>query len=162
MEMDLIDQYRAMHEAGHFAGHSLKQHIPEIAALVEKHEAKTLLDYGCGKGYQYAEGVHDAWGGVMPTLYDPAVPWLAERPEGRFDGVICTDVLEHLDNPESVIRDIFSFAGKFAFFSVCTRPARKKLPDGRNCHLTVKPEDWWLDLIAACAGGTPYEVAWND
>jgi len=43
------------------------------------------------------------------------------------------------------LKDVFSYADKFIFISICTRPAKKKknLSDGRNCHLTVKPEDWW-------------------
>lgn len=149
-----------MHEAGHFGGLSMLPHVDQIGALIKKHRAKTLLDYGSGRGEQYADGrIMQEWG-LEPTLYDPAVPWLAARPKGKFDGVICTDVLEHLDHPSIAITDIFEHVKRFAFFSICCRPAKKILPDGRNCHLTVKPQEWWLSEIESRAT-VPYEVAWN-
>lgn len=152
-----------MHEAGHFPGHSLARHAGEIAALIDKTKAKTLLDYGSGKGRQYMDGSIAARWGAMPVLFDPAVRGLDARPGGTFDGVICTDVLEHIpeDEVEAVVSDIFGFADKFVFLSICTREARKTLPDGRNCHLTVKPEQWWLSLIARLNPGLLYEVKWN-
>ena len=159
--MDLIEQYQAMHEAGHFGGHSMLPHVDQIKVLIKKYDAKTLLDYGSGRGEQYADGrVMQEWG-IQPTLYDPAVPWLANKPIGGFDGVICTDVLEHLEMPDADLLWIFKYAMKFAFFSICCRPAKKILPDGRNCHLTVQPQEWWLLKIESYAI-CPYEVAWND
>jgi len=145
----LIDQYRQLHEAGKFRGLSLLPHVKLVAGLVKETESKTLLDFGCGKGEQYTKHFcHEAWG-IMPTLYDPAVPGLDRKPDLKFDGVICSDVLEHL--PESqlpaALDEIFGYARKFVYLSITTRPARKHLPDGRNCHLTVKPPSWWMNLI---------------
>ncbi len=160
----LVGQYRTMHEAGHFPGHSIKRHIEAITVLVRKTGANSLLDYGCGKGQQYIGGALAREWGCRPYLYDPAVIQLSKKPEGRFDGVICTDVLEHI--PEEavpdILREIFAYARKFVFLSICTRAAKKTLPDGRNCHLTIKPEEWWLSLIAGLKPEVLYEVRWND
>lgn len=29
-------------------------------------------------------------------------------------------------------------------YTVCTVPALKELPDGRNAHLIVQNQDWWI------------------
>lgn len=154
--MNLCDQYKLMHEQGAFKGYSLLPHVEDIAKLVKKYDAKTLLDYGCGKGLQYTEKrAHDAWGGIMPTLYDPHVEGLNIEPKNKFDGIICTDVLEHVpeDEVKSVLRKLMAYRREFGFIfiTICTRPAKKTLPDGRNCHLTIKSKEWWLDTIFRCA-----------
>lgn len=148
----LLDQYVALHaDPAVFSGRSLRPHATAIARLVRGTQSKTLLDYGCGKGEQYLhDQVHRFWGGIEPALYDPAVPQFAARPVGRFDGVICTDVLEHVPEADldDMLRDVLAFAQRFAFFSIATRAAKRRLPDGRNAHVTVRPRDWWQQRIA--------------
>jgi hypothetical protein len=150
-----IDLYRQMHAAGHFPGHSTKKHSAVIKELIDKHGAKTLLDYGCGKGHQYyVQRLHDEWGVEMPVLYDPAVPGIDKLVPGHsFDGVICTDVVEHLEGTAlyDLIDDCIFRAKKFVLFGICTRPAKKSLPDGRNVHLTVESVDWWRGYVRAIA-----------
>lgn len=147
----LTEQYATLHKLNMFPGwNGVQCCIDEIARLVRETETKTLLDYGSGKGHQYlVQRCHEGWGGILPQCYDPAVPYLNERPEGTFDGVICCDVLEHI--PERhvawIVGDVLAYARKFAFFSVATRPAKKTLPDGRNCHLTVRPSEFWTALV---------------
>jgi hypothetical protein len=154
----LISQYREMHDHGHFSGMSIYKFVDDIAKLVRKSGAKTLLDYGSGKGRQYVEGrAHEVWGGIMPTLYDPGVAGLAERPSEQFDGVICTDVMEHIPEEEvlETLTDIRSYARLWCFISICCRPAKKNLPDGRNVHVTIQNEAWWLEQIAVVFNGAP-------
>lgn len=162
MSPDLLEQYRILHRSNKFLGLSLLPHASVIADLVEKTGAETLLDYGCGAGFQYTKHrIHDAWGGIMPHLYDPAVPEFETKPEGKFDGVICSDVAEHVE-PELIdafLDDVFGYARKFVFISICTRPAKKLLPDGRNAHLTVMPQRWWIEKIGK--RGIHWEVRWN-
>lgn len=153
----VIAQYRAMHESHKmFRGSSLKGHVEAIADLVAKHLPTTLLDYGSGKGRQYDDlNLHERWGGLKPHCYDPGYEPFAKKPKGKFDGVICTDVAEHIP-PETVdafLRDVIGYAEKFAFFCIFTEPSRKYLPDGRNCHLTCKPPVWWIERLCAISGG---------
>lgn len=159
--MSLVDQYREMHLKGHFAGYSLKAHTEDIRQLVQLTRAKSLLDYGCGKGHQYSlSKMHRVWGGIMPTLYDPGVEQLSTKPSAKFDGVICTDVLEHIPEGEveETLREIFSYATKFVYLSICTRPAKKTLPDGRNAHVTIKEPAWWAGKIHAASDGLGPDV----
>ena len=147
LEEEFHGFYQAMHKnPKKFLGYSTKRHVKNITKLVEKHNAKTLLDYGCGKGMQYlGRRFHEQWGGVLPHCYDPGVRGLHKKPDGTFDGVICCDVLEHI--PESLISDVLEeislYAEKFVFANIALSPARKTLPNGQNAHVTLQPESWW-------------------
>jgi hypothetical protein len=155
MQEDYSALYRELHSRSKaFQGKSIRPSVPHIARLVELTKPRRLLDYGCGKGLQYSEyKVQQAWGGMKPYCYDVGVERYANRPNGAFHGVICTDVLEHIAEADvpAILDDIFGFLPErrdggtsFAFFYVACRPAaRKTLPDGRNVHLTVKPPAWW-------------------
>lgn len=161
--MEVIDQYRIMHKAGHFVGRSVMQWAEPIRDWIKATQSRTVLDYGSGKGFQYSiDGIHHRWG-VSVTCYDPAVPGIDVLPPEEFDGVICSDVLEHIpkNEVESVIGTLFAKAEKFVFASVCCRPAKKNLPDGRNCHLTIEPEDWWKAKFAEKAT-VPYDLVFNE
>ena len=163
-----LEQYRQMHMAGYFPGHSTKKWAADIGALIAQHGAKTLLDYGSGKGMQYSEQkLHEGWGVEKPTLYDPAVKGIDVLPSPLrpFDGVICCDVLEHLEGKDvtDAIFDVLIRAEKFAFFSISTKKAKKTLPDGRNAHLTINPREWWEAMFASAENreyslGTECEV----
>lgn len=160
MQEDYSAMYRELHErkAKAFSGKSIRVGVPHIVKLVEQTKPRRMLDYGCGKGIQYHElKVHQEWGGILPYLYDPGVMRFSRRPSGAFDGVICTDVMEHIAEADvhEILTDIFSYLPErrdggvsFAFFWIACRPARRKtLPDGRNVHLTVMPPEWWEEKI---------------
>lgn len=143
----LIQQYRQMHrDPKVFAGTSVLMHAYWIKRLLARTGSRTLLDYGSGKGAAYKDPYRlQDWWGVMPDLYDPAVAGLDTPPSGRWDGVICMDVLEHIeekDIPET-LATLFSHAKKFLLMTVCPRLSSRELPDGRNCHITVRPAAWW-------------------
>ena len=47
---------------------------------------------------------------------------------------------------DGVLDDIFGFADDhaFVFLAIACRPAKhKRLPDGRDVHVTIKPPKWW-------------------
>lgn len=162
MADDLLEQYVQMHEANPqvFAGFSLWPHIRRIKSIFEETDVKRVLDFGAGKGAQYQEPLHcdggdytsleDYWGAAV-TLYDPAVDRHNAFPDGEipFDAVVCTDVLEHLplDEIRAAIDLLFSVATRAVYISVHCEEAIKSLPDGRNCHETVRPPDWWLGIL---------------
>lgn len=146
----LISKYRSLHQRHMFPGLSITPFLPEIINLVSVSKAKRILDYGCGEGMQYIqERFYEAWGTKIPTMYDPAVPGLDQPPSGTFDGVICTDVLEHVpeDELDNVINDLVNYSRMWAFVSVCCRPAKRKFDDGTNVHVTIKPFTWWQEKL---------------
>lgn len=153
---ELIEQYKLMHaHPGYFRGLTTRKYVNEIGELLAEHKATRILDYGSGKGVQY-ETPHllTPWRNMVGEdirvkCYDPAVPKFAELPKGKFDAVICCDVMEHVperDVPET-LRRIIGYAERAVFFAIATSPAVKFLPDGQNCHVTVRPRAWWKAQI---------------
>ena len=146
-----IEEYKKYHAEldSHYPGNNLKPQLHHIKDLVVDTKAKTLLDYGCGKGRQYTEHKHHEELGIMPALYDPAVPEYENLPVGPFDGVYSTDVMEHIPKEQlpQVFAHIFGKAQKFVFLAICTRPAIAILPSGENAHCTVEPIGWWTTMI---------------
>lgn len=148
LEKEYIEQHGMIFVR--FTGQSLTPHVKNIKELIDKHECKTVLDYGCGNALEYLQKrTHEKVWGVSATLYDPNHPEYNELPDGEFDGVICTDVMEHIPEPcvESVIERIFSRATKFVYFNIAVRKAVKTLPNGENAHITVMPVEWWDRVI---------------
>lgn len=154
--MNYAKDYGILHQQnmGYFGGYSTKVSVNAITALVEQIKPKRILDYGSGKGYQYLTlRLHERWGGVLPHCYDPGVKHLRVMPDGSFGGIICNDVMEHIEewDVDETLENIFSRTEKraFVFFRIGTTPAkkRKRLPDGRNVHVTVKPPRWWARKI---------------
>lgn len=181
----LVEMYRTMHqdgEAAHkippnqtFDGRSLLPHTLTIRELVAKFAAKTLLDYGAGKGLLYSmRGLKTPTGEVFAdlraywnldaiTLYDPGHAPFSAYPTGRFDVVISTDVLEHIPAEDIpwVLGELFSFADKFVFTTIAGYPAQKIMPNGENAHCTLEPLTWWEAQMNAArqAAGRP-DLRW--
>lgn len=149
---DYIEQYKLMHDdPNRYPGDSLEGHAKPIQKLIIATNSKSLLDYGCGKGYQYTKhNLHKTYFlNILPALYDPGVSTHNTLPDGKFDGVISTDVMEHIpeDQLDEVLEQIYSKATKFVYLGICTIPAKAILPNGENAHCTVKPIDWWINKI---------------
>lgn len=142
----ISDEYRQMnadlHEQKPMYGMSGRKWAPTVMALREKYDTVSVLDYGCGKGSLGKE----IPGGV--TNYDPAIKEFS-RPPKPHNIVVCTDVLEHVEpqHLSAVLGHISELTRKVALLVVATRPARKTLPDGRNCHLIIRSAGWWVDMI---------------
>lgn len=117
----------------------------KVADMADKIDAKSILDYGCGKATLAA---------AIPKYpvvnYDPAIPDWSSRPEPA-DLVVCLDVLEHIepDCLDAVLDDLAGLTKQRGLLVIATRSARKVLPDGRNAHLIVKSPEWWKDAIGA-------------
>lgn len=181
---ELLRLYRTMHEEGErflgiapedtFPGSSLPPQAERIKRLIKRTGARTLLDYGSGKGRQYGLPViQDASGRSWPGIigywevnqvvcYDPGYPPFSRLPSGRFDGVISTDVLEHCpeDDIPWILAEILGYATHFVFASVACYPARKRLPNGENAHCTVKPDAWWRNIFEEVAAKYP-DLLWE-
>jgi hypothetical protein len=103
-----------------------------------------LLDYGCGANTSLAKAIkldHK----LKYQAYDPGVPRFSRDPVPA-QMVASIDVLEHIepDKLDAVLDHIAALAEGVVLLTVCTAPALKTLPDGRNAHLIVEPMEWWL------------------
>ena len=151
--MKYEEEYKKLHEKGHFGGNSLKEeYVEHISELVRTTASTSLLDYGCGKAINYLKHkIHNRFGitdsGLF--LYDPGVPQFSRLTKEGIDGVVCTDVIEHVPEEEipNFLQTIFSKAEKFVFITIHCGLAVKTFPDGTNVHVTVKEPKWWDEQL---------------
>lgn len=176
--VELLDLYSTMHQEGDpslglppeqtFAGGRLGRLADLVKKLVTMFGAQTVLDYGAGKGLQYREAfisddgqsfpdVGAYWGVESVTCYDPGYQPFSRLPEGRFDGVVCTDVLEHCPEEDLrwILHEMFAYATRFVFGNIASYPAKKMLPNGENAHCTQQSHEWWESLIREVAVDYP-------
>lgn len=123
-------------------------YAPLVADVLEQVGAVELLDYGAGKG-RLGLALREHFRKPLKIHhYDPAVPeW--STPPAPCGFVACIDVLEHIEPPllDNVLNDLRRVTLRYGVFTVCTIPAFKSLPDGRNAHLIQQPAAWWLPRI---------------
>ena len=152
-----VEQYRQMYDRKdaynrHLNlsfGYSTREYTK---GLLEESNSKTLLDYGSGTDLIYSKGkVHEYWNLEREniTLYDPAIPEYSVKPEGKFDAVICIDVMEHIpeDSIDYVLNEIFSHGTKLILLKIAVAHACATLPDGQNAHISVHNRDWWIERV---------------
>lgn len=138
---------RKLHENPNYGGSSVN-YMPIVAEVIEAVGATELLDYGAGKGRLGLALKQHIRRPLKIHHYDPAVPeWSAPPAPCIF--VACIDVLEHIEPHllDNVLDDLKRVTSGVGVFTVCTRPAMKVLPDGRNAHLIQQPTRWWLPKI---------------
>lgn len=140
----IASEYYRLHAANKFSGACLKQHLPEIKELIKQYDCETILDYGCGKAMHHKKAKLG-----NTTLYDPYYAPYNKKPNDTFDMVICTDVMEHIPQDEvgKILAELMNYTDKVLFLAICTKPARKKFLNGENVHLTIKPKEWWEEML---------------
>lgn len=140
----LVNQYSQLHKSKTY-GQSVHDLALQIHACMLDLKPTTVLEYGCGQSelYRLFESAGSKW-----VRYDPAIEAISRIPIESADLVINTDVLEHIPRHDlhDVLGHIRSYSDK-AFFSIATRPARERLPNGENAHCTVMTENEWLRVI---------------
>ena len=84
-----------------------------IREIINSSNSKTLIDYGCGKAFLYNSkitisnqtfiNIQEYWGIEDVFLYDPAVEKYSLEPVEKVDGVISTDVIEHIPEEDVIV-----------------------------------------------------------
>ena len=144
----ISDKYRRLNREAHkdpAYGTTAHIHAPFLQGILDRAQAETLLDYGCGK-----QTLRAAVTGVDYRGYDPALPGLDAPPEPA-DAVYCGDVMEHVE-PEftdAVLADVIRLAVKVAVFVICCAPGARVLGDGKPAHRNVHPAEYWRTKLAA-------------
>ena len=142
----ISEEYRQLnaqlHRTSANYGTSGHKHAARVLELVERFNAASVLDYGCGK-----ETLKSAIGSVVEVHgYDPA---FSNEPV-KADLVVCTDVMEHVEKPYigAVLSHIFDLTRYGAFFTISCIKGIRRLPDGRLAHCSVYPPAWWEEQLA--------------
>ena len=140
--------------------------MPAIRELVQTTGAQSLLDYGSCKGSLYDQlGLSIQGVRAVPSLtellgleeirpYDPCAPRFTAFPAGlQFDGVISTDVLEHIPSADLpwVVEEMFWLSRKFVFAVVASFPAKKRSSSGENVDGSQRPYLWWCRTVREVA-----------
>ena len=135
-----------MHEDPAF-GSGAHAHAEMVAELCRVNQLSSVLDYGCGKG-TLKQALVTLVPDVTVSEYDPAVPGKDQEP-APADLVVSLDVFEHIepDSLESVLGHISVKADKAMLALISLQEARRSLPDGRNAHLIVEDESWWISTL---------------
>lgn len=153
---EYLSQVQQLHASDSSWGTSGRRYAKDVYNLICAHEAKSVLDFGAGKG-----GLLDAVSRLLDEAaiddshpvklhnYDPAVPGFDTLPKGKFDLLVSTDVLEHIEpeHLDEVLATMAGLTGMAAFLVIHTGPAIAKLPDGRNAHLIQRAPRWWMEQL---------------
>lgn len=170
-----IELYEEVHSLENYAdispGERYLSIFLENAPVLPNPEGKwptTVLDAGCASGKAgLALSKHD----YSVTLADITESGLIEEAQslpfkkvnlwksiplqvgnlwgGKFDYVICCDVLEHLPTQFTMlsIEHMLEVAKKGLFLTVSTQPDYFGTWVGRPLHQTIQPFEWWRDSI---------------
>jgi len=139
-----LGQQFQQHNPKNWAGNDSKSYHNNIRFLMDRYAARTVLDYGCGKGQQYTDVVpYGLPHGVISEpmtfqtrinaesvyKYDPCVPAFDQEPVGQqFDAVICTQVLGGIPDADMPwVKDkLMMYATKFVFIGLHSSPGKSK------------------------------------
>ena len=81
-----------------------RDNAAKVCGLFPEIKPQSVLDYGCGDGV-LAELLRLA-GFPRVDTYDPFVPRYSARPRGRYDCVVCFEVVEHSTDPARIFADM--------------------------------------------------------
>lgn len=148
---DHIIAYQEMHATRHYGSSATELHLDTVANVVRRIRPNSILDYGCGRSDLVAHFWRD--GQRKIARYDPAIPAIKRLPHEHFDLVLVCDVMEHIPmaSVDRVLQEIHGL-GRDAVFTISTKLARAKLPDGRNAHVTLLTKSEWKRWIGSVFG----------
>jgi len=150
-------------------GDSSLAYKDSIKDLVVKHNAKTMLDYGCGKGWQYILGsiINCGTGDNPITLdkfvgidsvykYDPAVPEFDKLPsdESKFDCIILCQSLAFVPDDDilAVKKYLMRTANKFVFVGewdpLLPISRRKQTVFDPNLYRVHRSKEWYYEQFS--------------
>jgi hypothetical protein len=140
-----------------FSGNFTWKNRERIKYIIDRFEIKSILDYGCGRGRQYdrvdeetGQSLEQYWGGVAVTKYDPGVRWFSEEPQGKFDLVICVQVLGSIPRVDLpwVVDRLYGFANKVVYVAerlvIPGKQIYKKIEDDMPYGLS---RGEWLEIL---------------
>jgi 2-polyprenyl-3-methyl-5-hydroxy-6-metoxy-1,4-benzoquinol methylase len=148
-----------------FDGGGFRVLIDHMLKELESRPSVSVLDYGCGEGLHWHQQTLLKNTKSLPNLlgkklqnfyrYDPAYEIYGQKPQTKFDFVICSDVLEHI--VDSDLPEFFSDINQFVkrdgiiFYSISTTLSKNKFLDGTNMHVNIKAPEHWFEILKSNA-----------
>lgn len=152
---DYKNQLKELHSNPKTFNNGTKQY-KVIKDFLTRHSFKSLIDFGCGKGglISCIKEFHPEIKNV--TGYDPGYEEYERLPSEKFECLVSTDALEHIEPEflEDSLRTINRLFTDYCFLRIACYRAKKTLPDGRNAHLIVEEPEWWVEKIKKFIDGT--------
>lgn len=160
--MWLFDDYRAVSPG--------QELVPGFLATLKPAEGSLVRDFGCGTGRAglrlKAAGLRVELIDFAGNCRDPEALTLPFRkhdlrqPLGECESALgfCTDVLEHIEEADlpAVLATIKSACTQAMLHVSLIEDVGGDLL-GQRLHVTVRPADWWLELLSRCG----IEVLWQ-
>jgi SAM-dependent methyltransferase len=175
------ETYAAMWGVEEYANYSPGEKFADVfldMAGVKDAKRCSVLDAGCGSGKGALALLDRGFGnvrlcditdaGLVPEAralrFDEVCLWRPLRQQlgymqgGAVDYVYCTDVLEHVPTPFTmlVISQLLTVAARGVFFSIALHPDDFGVFIGKPLHQTVEGFCWWknnlnaLGTVTAC------------
>ena len=119
-----------------------QKEVYQIARLLfDKYSLKSVFDFGCGSGFKLLQNFSDA--DIIGVDLEPTVQFLKKEypehswhvsdfnapPVDSVDLIICSDIIEHLLDPDELLAYINKIDSQFIVFST---PCRDLLPVGKD------------------------------
>ena len=145
-----VEQYKLLNDKNKLyyeSNLSIFNMINEISLFIDYLKPKNILDYGCGNGV-LLKLLRHKYPKINIYGYDPAIKSFSVIPNNHYDMIINTDVLEHI--PKNDICDVLNHIKSLSnnvFFCLHHGKAYTILPNGENAHITIKPKEWYHNLM---------------
>lgn len=156
---DYAAQLTEMHSGKKRIGFGLEP--PEkLLEFIKTHNILTVLDYGCGKGAMM-DRMKELFPAISVKGYDPGIEKFSTFPTA-VDLIYSVDVLEHIEPSllDDALKNLWN-TSPYQYHKIACHPAKKNLPDGRNCHLIVENPNWWLEKIRSTIPNN-YTITFTD
>ncbi len=138
--MNNTDNFRKYTSKNPLQKYLINNFLEKLFFCIKDLPVKTVLDAGCGEGFILSEFKNRNIGNDLEgidfseealAIGRKMFPYLELRKEdiynlpyedNSFDLVICTEVMEHLENPDKVVDEIMRVSKKYCLFSVPNEP----------------------------------------
>jgi hypothetical protein len=153
-----------------YSGVATLQYHYNIKELVDKHNAKTLLDYGCGKAFHYFNKekcqawfggpTFDQWLGLDSFYpFDLCVDEFSTHPEdgAKFDSIVAIQSLTGVPDADfpTVVNQLMNMTNKFCYIGTKLKKGKASKGDPEVDQYfkgdRLDP-DWWKEQFKGWQG----------